>query len=450
MMFEARVDGFHLSVPASLLLAALLLFGSLAASAQSNPPVQVYHSLDPQGVDPRAGSPVGCAGGNVLMNGDFEAGSLTSWQTRSREGSSGSFSADSGTTTPISESSSAGAKSGSYYAVSDQSSGGDATHVLAQEFYIPPGAAQVMLSFDMFVNNWGDGTVVREEGLDHGVEGSNQFASVSLITAAGFAADPYTSAPAHLVRSFFSGADAPSPDAESPHPYTSYAFDITSNVSGGGNFVIRFAETNNTGSLNLGVDNVSITTPWGNCVIRGRAGEQVELWIDGGPAPGQPEPIEYLCKMGEDGSAGDQLCGADLSIALVGIGEFTSFEPAPVGMETLVYRPECVGSEGECFFPGGTKQIRMNFTRGASDPLALPRYVGRLTLDSRGVTPETETSVKIRGFTAGGKLQIRPIGDPLDPITIVSSNALPVPEPAQLLQLLCGVVGLRLLERRRR
>ncbi|HXG25088.1 MAG TPA: PEP-CTERM sorting domain-containing protein [Chthonomonadales bacterium] len=48
------------------------------------------------------------------------------------------------------------------------------------------------------------------------------------------------------------------PHATNPNPYTSYLFDITGLVGGGGTFKLRFAEVDNQFFFNQGVDNVSI------------------------------------------------------------------------------------------------------------------------------------------------------------------------------------------------
>ncbi len=53
---------------------------------------------------------------------------------------------------------------------------------------------------------------------------------------------------------YFLGVDG-GPD---PHGFTSYLFDITALVGGGGTFRLRFAEVDNQSFFNHGVDNVSI------------------------------------------------------------------------------------------------------------------------------------------------------------------------------------------------
>ena len=44
-----------------------------------------------------------------------------------------------------------------------------------------------------------------------------------------------------------------------PNPFATYTIDITSIVGAGGNFQLRFAESDNQGFFHQGVDNVSLT-----------------------------------------------------------------------------------------------------------------------------------------------------------------------------------------------
>ena len=76
-----------------------------------------------------------------------------------------------------------------------------------------------------------------------------------------------------LLSNLYIGADLPL--AGNPHPFTHYVFDITGVVGGGGPFVVRFAEVDNSGFFNQGVDNVSITfipTPEPSSVILAAVG----------------------------------------------------------------------------------------------------------------------------------------------------------------------------------
>ena len=89
----------------------------------------------------------------LIANGDFETGTFANWTVVDQVGGSGSFFIDTpGTTTPVrSFATAANPSGGSFYAVSDQ--GGPGCHVLLQSFTIAPGASNVQLTFQMFVNN---------------------------------------------------------------------------------------------------------------------------------------------------------------------------------------------------------------------------------------------------------------------------------------------------------
>lgn len=187
-------------------------------------------------------------GTELFTNGGFETGTLAGWTTAVIPGSSGNFFVASSTTLPQSGLPTVGPRSGSFYAVNDQT--GPGTHVLLQTFTVPAGSPSVVLSFDMFANNWASTTVINPIGLDHRV-GANQHARVDILSAG---APPFTTGTG-VLRNLYLGADA----GTNPRPYTHYEFDITEQVSAGGTFQLRFAVTNNQLFFNLGVDNVSIS-----------------------------------------------------------------------------------------------------------------------------------------------------------------------------------------------
>ena len=182
----------------------------------------------------------------LITNGGFEAG-LAGWTVTDQAGGSGSWFAAVGTTTPFSSHATVGPASGTMLAVSDQF--GPGTHAIEQSFLVPAGS-NVILTFDMFVNDWsGVGPIVDPAGLDY-TAFPNQHARVDILAAGSLPFDTTGGVLANL----FLGVDPGSP----PNAYTSYSFDITSIVGGGGTFVVRFAEVDNQGFLNQGVDNVSI------------------------------------------------------------------------------------------------------------------------------------------------------------------------------------------------
>ena len=190
--------------------------------------------------------PVGAV--QLITNGGFETGDFTGWTVSDQAGSSGSFYIDDGDGfTPFSSQPTVGPSSGAFYAVSDQA--GSGAHALIQDFTVPGAASSVILTFDMFVNDWDSGPIVDPAGLDYTVP-TNQHARVDLLFAS--AGDFDTGA--GVLANYYLGVDG----GADPNPYTTYLFDITGFVGAGGTYRLRFAEVDNQFFLNQGVDNVSI------------------------------------------------------------------------------------------------------------------------------------------------------------------------------------------------
>jgi len=185
----------------------------------------------------------------LITNGGFEAPGLAGWSVGDQPGGSGSF-FDS--TTAVSGLPTVGAATGSGFAVSDQT--GPGAHELRQSFTVAAGATSVIVSFDMFINDFGGGPVVDPSGLDFtsgGTSAPNQHARVDILMAGS---PLLSTAPADVVTNLFTGSTG----TTGPNPYVPFVFDITALVSGGGTFEIRFAEVDNSGFFNMGIDNVSI------------------------------------------------------------------------------------------------------------------------------------------------------------------------------------------------
>ena len=187
----------------------------------------------------------GASATELISNGGFESG-LSAWTVSDLAGGSGSWFSVSGTSAPLSGLSTVGPFVGSGYALSDQV--GPGTHALTQTFTVAPSASSVILSFNMFANSYG-GSVANGGVLDH-TGAAVELGRVDLLSVGAGAFDTG----AGVISNFFSGVDSGS----TPNPYTSYTFDITSLVAAGGTFQLRFAESDNQGFFNMGVDNVSI------------------------------------------------------------------------------------------------------------------------------------------------------------------------------------------------
>ena len=183
----------------------------------------------------------------LITNGNFETGTFGGWTTTVLGGSNGNLFIDTpGTTTPQSGMPTVGTgANGSWYAVSDQ--GGAGTYALSQAFTLG-ASSSVILRFDMFANDWDTGPLC-VTGLNH-TAGPAQCARVDILSTGAGAFDTG----AGVLANYFVGVDG-GPD---PHGFTSYLFDITALVGGGGTFILRFAEVDNQFFFNMGVDNVSI------------------------------------------------------------------------------------------------------------------------------------------------------------------------------------------------
>jgi len=174
----------------------------------------------------------------LLTNGGFEAGSLAGWTVTSSGGSGGTWLADNSTFTPLTGNPTVGAASGNWYAVTDQFAPG--VNALSQAFTVPVGQSHILLSFDMFVNDW---------GIDF--TPGTQYVQ-ALLLAGG--ADPLTGAP---ILSVVPGAPV-LVTAGAPNPYLAYNFDITGMVTAGHTYQIDFLESDAFAPMNVGIDNVSV------------------------------------------------------------------------------------------------------------------------------------------------------------------------------------------------
>lgn len=197
------------------------------------------------------GFPVFSAPVELITNGGFETGNFTGWTINDLTGGSGSFFIDDGDGfTPSSSGSTVGPATGAFYAVSDQT--GPGTHALSQAFTVSGPVTSAILSFDMFINDYGSGPVIDPIGLDHTVP-SNQHARVDILGSSPSAFDTRLGG-AGVLANYYIGNDG----STNPHTYINYLIDITSIVGFGGTFTLRFAEVDNQGNFNQGIDNVSI------------------------------------------------------------------------------------------------------------------------------------------------------------------------------------------------
>jgi hypothetical protein len=182
----------------------------------------------------------------LITNGGFETGDLTGWTEMDQAGGSGSWFTSSATSSPLSGFPTVGPAGGTFYAVTDQT--GPGAHVLTQSFTVAAGSTSVILSFDMFVNDWNGGPFIGP--LDY-TGGAVEFATADILSAS---ANDFSTTTG-VLQNLYQGADSP---LDTSHPYTHYTFDITGLTGAGGTFQLRFGEADNQNFFNMGIDNVSI------------------------------------------------------------------------------------------------------------------------------------------------------------------------------------------------
>jgi len=188
------------------------------------------------------------AAGNLIVNGDFETGSYAGWNSNVQSSSSGGLNvvANGAGNSPISGFAyQANAAGGHFFSITDQT--GPGSYSLTQSFTLA-SAGTVHISFDMFAND--QAGVIFANGRDFNTS-PNQNAEVDILTGS---ADAFTNASSDIVSVLYGpGADNL---ANNPNPWTSYSDDLS---LAAGTYQIRFAETDNQGFFQQGVDNVSVT-----------------------------------------------------------------------------------------------------------------------------------------------------------------------------------------------
>ena len=178
----------------------------------------------------------------LIVNGGFETGPnhLSGWTVAGTAGSDDAFFADNSTITPLNGFATVGPASGNWYAVSDQSGlVTPETTVLYQNITIPVGTTSAVLSLGMFVND---------------VFGGGGFGGEVAIWATS--ANPLTDAPLAVV---FGPTDTPV-SGGAPNPYVALSANIFGDVTAGQSYKIGILESDSTGPINVGVDNVSLVT----------------------------------------------------------------------------------------------------------------------------------------------------------------------------------------------
>ena len=184
-----------------------------------------------------------------IINGGFEAG-LANWTVVNQPGSDGSFTVQSGTTSPVNGMDVPAPPQGANAAMTDAQGGG--SHVLYQDFTQTSAVGAALLSFDVFVGNRAEAFSVPDPlTLDFATPALNQQARVDLLLGGS---DPFSLAAEDLLLNLF----ATLPGDPLVSGYNHVEVDITAllNANLNRSLRLRFAEVDNVSLFQFGVDNV--------------------------------------------------------------------------------------------------------------------------------------------------------------------------------------------------
>jgi hypothetical protein len=185
----------------------------------------------------------------VISNGGFESG-LTSWTKADQIGSDGTFFSQSGTSSPLNGDPVPAPPEGTRAAMTDAQAPG--SHVLYQDFLATADAAA--LSFALFIGNRASQFATpAPASLDFSTPALNQQARVDILKNT---ADPFSVAATDVLLNLY--------QTKVGDPLISGYNTITTDVSAllaahaGETLRLRFAETDNVFTFQMGIDNVRI------------------------------------------------------------------------------------------------------------------------------------------------------------------------------------------------
>jgi hypothetical protein len=184
-----------------------------------------------------------------INNGGFESG-FAGWTRADQVGSDGTFALQTGAASPVNGTAVPAPPGGSTAAMTDAQ--GPGSHVLYQTFMVTAPVPQAMLSFDLFIGNRA-AAFSTPNSLDFATPALNQQARVDILAGG---ADPFSVSAADLLMNLFQTTTG---DAL-VSGYSHHASDITTLLNSHLNtpLTLRFAETDNVFTFQLGVDNVDI------------------------------------------------------------------------------------------------------------------------------------------------------------------------------------------------
>lgn len=204
----------------------------------------------------------------LIVNGGFETGTFAGFTQANHDNGSFVLLAPGSDTPAVAPDTStfqtaANPGGGKFFAVT--ASGNPGTHALLQNFTVPFAVTGLDLSFQMFANDQsGSGPIADSSGLDNRTGGvtdpttgaplDNQHARVDILTSG---AGDFSTASGDIVDTLY-GPNVDNPGGATPNPYLTYTFNLLGVLTPGQTYRLRFAEVDNLGSLNLGVDNISL------------------------------------------------------------------------------------------------------------------------------------------------------------------------------------------------
>ncbi len=193
------------------------------------------------------------AGAAVITNGGFESG-LASWTKADQIGSEGTFSLQSGTTSPVNGFTVPVPPEGTDAAMTDAQ--GPGSHVLYQDFLIPTGVTSANITFRLYIRNGAqDFFTPATPSLDFSTPVLNQQVRVDILSTAG---DPFSVLAADVIQNLYQSQ----PGNALISGYNLVTADLSTlfQARAGQTVRLRFAEADNVFTMNLGVDDVSINT----------------------------------------------------------------------------------------------------------------------------------------------------------------------------------------------
>jgi hypothetical protein len=185
----------------------------------------------------------------LITNGGFESG-FAGWTRTDQTGSEGTWTQQSGTTSPVNGFSVPAPPGGTNAAMTDAQ--GPGTHVLYQNFVVPLTLSGATLQFDLYINNHAS-AFSSPSTLDFSTPTLNQQIRFDIMTTAS---DPFSVGASDVLLNVFQTQ----PGNALISGYNTIIADLTSLLSThlGETLRLRFAEADNVNFLNAGLDNVSL------------------------------------------------------------------------------------------------------------------------------------------------------------------------------------------------